>query len=112
MSFSNETPDETDERRLRAVLRQAPIPATPLTLGHVLTNSLRRRWKVAATITSVAAGIVLGLFALRYWVPPQPVCVEKSPHITSPFDAPPIESLDLRTVDLSALEAIGKGEGK
>jgi hypothetical protein len=110
MGFSNETPDEADERRLRAVFQQAPIPETPSRLGDVAVNPRRRQWKTVAMFTSVAAGIVLGLFTLQHWFPPETVCVEQPPHTNSPFEPPPVDSLDLLTLDLSALEEIGKEE--
>ena len=75
MSFLNENPDE--ERRLRAVLRQAPIPDTPSAFGNLL-NSRRRRRKVVAMLMSIAAGIFLALFFHKHWLPPRIECVEKS----------------------------------
>lgn len=109
MSFSNENHEEENERRLRAVMKQAPIPETPSTFSNLLGERHRRRRKLAAILMSVAAGTYLAFVFLEFWYPQPTKCF---PHMTlgspSPFDPPPVDSLNLLTLDLSALEEIGK----
>jgi hypothetical protein len=118
--------DPADER-LRRALHSLAVPETPAGMESRVQSRLRnRRVQQAAGVTSIAAILLVGLFAWQPWGgepvgpdPQQPQIFAQAPPREIPADdlavlfaPPPVDSLDvLARRDAVSIAAISRMEG-